>query len=49
MSRSILAIVLALCLGLAVTAGCGQKGDLYLEPGQAPETGEQERDDDDDG
>jgi len=35
------ALLLAAALALAVTAGCGQKGDLYL-PDEAEETGKEQ-------
>lgn len=44
MRRLILFLLATLLLGAAAT-GCGQKGDLYLEPVQPPAAGEQDRDD----
>lgn len=44
MSLLIAALLIAACL-----AGCGQKGELYLEPEDAAASGEAQQEDGDDG
>lgn len=41
-------LLVFVCLS-AAAAGCGQKGDLYLEPETAPAAGEDSEEEDDNG